>query len=110
VVSRKLGMMSAEGFIELLVIAAVFIAAWLDVRLGDRRPSSPLGRVGHAFAAYVVLEIATAGFAVVLRKKLPIGEQMPVLFAAYLPSLIYAFLSVIWLMRTFVDVARLARR
>ena len=102
--------MGANVFSGVLTIAAVLVAVWLDLRLGERRPASPLRRVAHAFVAVAVLQAASVGFAYVLRSRMPLGQQMLTLFLLYLPSLIYAFLSGVWLMRTLVEVARLARR
>jgi hypothetical protein len=102
--------MGTSAFALLLTIGAAFLAIWLDQRLGDRRPDSPWLRVVHAFVAFVVLQLATAGFAYVVHLGMPRGQRVTALFLLYLPGLIYAFLASLWLMRTFADVARLTRR
>jgi hypothetical protein len=102
--------MGANGFSGLLTIGAVLLALWLDMRIGNRRPESPLGRLAHAFAAFVVLKLATAGFAYAVHRELPKGWELTMLFLLFFPGLIYAFVAGVWLTRTFVDVARLARR
>jgi hypothetical protein len=102
--------MGANGFSGLLTIGAVLLAVWFDMRMGSRRPNSPLWRVAHAFAAFVVLKLATAGLAYVVDRALPRGLELTTLFLLFFPGLIYAFVAGVWLTRTFVDVARLARR
>jgi hypothetical protein len=101
--------MGGDAFVVLLAIGALLVAVWLDHRLGERRPSSPVRRVAHAVAAFVVLQLATAGSAYVVHRNPTLGHELIALFALFLPSLIYAFLSGLWLMRTLADVARLAR-
>jgi hypothetical protein len=102
--------MGANGFSGLLTIGALVLAIWFDMRMGSRRPNSPLWRVAHAFAAFVVVNLAAAGFADIVKRGLPGHWQLITLFLLFFPSLIYAFVAGLWLMRTFVDVARLARR
>jgi hypothetical protein len=102
--------MGANGFSGLLTIGAVLLAVWLDARIGSRRPSSPFWRVAHAFVAFVVVKVAAAGFADGVQRGLPGHLQLVTLFLLFFPGLIYAFLAGLWLMRTFVDAARLARR
>ena len=102
--------MSGSGFIVILTLVAVMLAAWVDLRLGERRPGSVLWRGAHALMAFALLDLATALVAYVLRERLPIADQMLALFLAYLPSMTYTFLSAIWLVRTFAEVTGLARR
>ena len=101
--------MGGNAFVVLLTIGALLVAAWLDHRLGDRRPSSPLRRVAHAVAAFVVLQLATAAAAYVVHRNPLLGHELIALFALFLPSLVYALLSGLWLMRTFAEAARLSR-
>jgi hypothetical protein len=101
---------SAQSFILLLTIASVVLAVWLDLRFESRRPESIVRRLAHAAVAFVVLELTAAGVASVLRGQPPVGEQTLVLLLAYLPSMIYTFLTGIWLVRTMVEIAGLVRR
>lgn len=101
--------MGANGFIGLLAIGALVLAVWFDMRIGNRRPESPLWRLVHAFAAFVVLKLATAGLAYIVHLGVPTGWEVATLFLLYFPGLIYAFVAGVWLTRTFVDAARLAR-
>jgi flagellar biosynthesis protein FliQ len=107
---RTIRVVTPQVFFLLLTLAAVVIAVWLDLRFENRRPESLRWRIGHAVVAFVVLELSTAGVAAVLRAQTPVGEQTLVLFLGYLPSMLYAFLTGIWLIRTLVDIAGLVRR
>jgi hypothetical protein len=100
----------AQGFVLLLTVAAVVLAVWFDLRFQSRRPESVVWRLVHAAVAFVVLELTAAGVASVLRGQAPVGEQTLVLLLAYLPSMIYTFLTGIWLVRTMVEIAGLVRR
>ena len=102
--------MGAQGFILLLTVASVVLAVWLDLRFESRRPQSVVRRLVHAAVAFVVLEITAAAVASVLRGRAPLGEQTLVLLLVYLPSMIYTFLTGIWLVRTMVEIAGLVRR
>jgi hypothetical protein len=101
--------MGPDGFIAAFTIGAVFLAGWVDVRLGRRRPDAPLRRVVHALAAFVVLQLATYVLAYVVHRDAPFGPRLIAFFLMYLPSLVYAFLAGLWLMRTLAEVARLTR-
>lgn len=100
--------MHAVGFSLSLAVGSALLAIWLDVRLDTRRPMSPAARIGNAAAAYLILQgvvAATSGL-----DAAPMAERFAALFALVLPSLVYSFLSGVWLMRTLADVAGLARR
>ena len=100
--------MHALGFSVCLAVASALLAVWVDVRLDKRRPASPALRIGHAAAAYLILQgvvAATSGL-----DQAPMGERLAAIFGLVLPSLVYSFLAGVWLMRTLAEVARLARR
>jgi len=90
-------------------IGAAVLAGWLDWRLGKRRPVSLMYCMGHAAAAFAVLQLATAGSGYVAGATAGADRGLSVLFGFLLPSLIYCFLATIWLMRTLAEAARLTR-
>jgi len=102
--------MDVHAFALLLVIGAALLAVWLDFRLGERRPASAVRRFCHVAAAYVVLQIVTVAFEHVAKATATPGQRIVALFLLFLPSLLYAFLSGLWLFRTLADATRLARR
>jgi hypothetical protein len=103
-------LVTPQSFILVLTLAAVVMAVWADLRFEHRRPESLGRRIAHTVAAFIVLELVTAGVASVMRVGAPVGEQTLVLFLAYLPSMIYAFLAGAWLVRTLVEIAGIVRR
>jgi hypothetical protein len=102
--------MAGSAFQLVLPIGAAALAAWIDVRLDARRPRSPIWRATCAFAACGVLELATVIFSHLGEPDAPLAQRFTALFLCLVPSLVFAFLTGLWLMRTLADVARLARR
>jgi hypothetical protein len=102
--------MAGSAFQLALPIGAAVLAAWIDVRFDARRPESPIRRALYAFAACGVLELATVIFSHLGAPDAPLAQRFVALFLCLVPSLVLAFLTGIWLMRTLSDVARLARR
>jgi hypothetical protein len=102
--------MSTFDFALALVAAAAALAAWLDLRFERRRPESPTARVVHAMAAYVALRITTSASAALVGPNASAARVVTVVLLVVLPGLVYAFLSGLWLARTFAEAARLSRR
>jgi hypothetical protein len=98
------------SFIPALAIGAALLAAWFDCRFDKLRPTS-LGRAAiHAGIAIAVLQAATAGAQYVVGEEAGAARRLILLFALFLPSIVYAFLSGLWLMRALSEVASTARR
>jgi len=93
-----------------LAIGAALIAGWLDWRFKERRPVSLARRACHLAAAYAALQTATACADYLIGANAAAARQLGVVFVLVLPSIVYAFLAGLWLVRTLADVARLARR
>jgi hypothetical protein len=92
-----------------LAVGAALIAAWVDARLGDRRPTSLAIRIAHAGAAFSLLRVATVAVQHLASPEAPYAQRLGTLFLLLLPGLVYAFIASLWLVRTFVEIARLAR-
>ncbi len=101
--------MAVLSFAAPFTLSAALLAGWLDWRLGKRRPVSLMYCMGHAAAAFAVLQLATAGSGYVAGASAAAERRLTVVFVLLLPSLVYCFLATIWLMRTLAEVARLAR-
>jgi hypothetical protein len=96
------------SFVAPLAIGAILLAGWLDWRFDERRPVSVMRRAIHAAAAYAVLQAATAGAHYLIGENAGDARRLSVLFLLFLPSLVYAFLTGLWLMRTLAEVASTA--
>lgn len=91
-----------------LTLGAALLAAWLDNRLGDARPESPTRRMIHACLSVVAL-FGSVGV-LYLVHGIPQAAFMAVLLAVFLPALVYALLAGCWLLRTLVEIGKLAGR
>jgi chromate transport protein ChrA len=89
-----------------VVVGPIVLALWLDARLGDRRPSSPIWRMVHAGLAYVVVSLAGRTFATLAHNDAPVGEQAMAVSLLVVPALAYAYACVLWLCRTLAEVSR----
>jgi hypothetical protein len=97
------------NFTFALVLGAFLLAAWADMRLEQHRPASLRSLVVHVVVSCVLLQIATIGVALIVGQHGGTGRQFTAAFGLLLPTLVYAFLSGLWLIRTLADVG-LARR
>jgi uncharacterized MAPEG superfamily protein len=102
--------MGAAGFGIMLAACAAFVALWIDIRWAERRPESPMRRMGHSFAAYGVVQLAAVATVHLGGEGTTLGQRVAVLFLLFTPALVYAFLAGIWVLRTLADAAGLARR
>jgi hypothetical protein len=102
--------MAGSAFQLVLPIGAAVLAGWLDVRFDARRPRSPIRRAVYAFVACGVLQVASSAFVQFGAPGAAFPQRFSALFLLLLPSLVFAFLTGFWLLRTLSDVARLARR
>ena len=101
--------MRALFIVAVVAAGPIALAIWLDVRLGDRRPTSPVWRIGHAAAAYAAVTLASSTFGRLARSEAPVAEQTLALVLLLVPAFTYAYACVLWLARTLADVARLRR-
>jgi uncharacterized MAPEG superfamily protein len=102
--------MDAAAFGILLALGSALVALWADVRFEQRRPESPVRRMGHSFSAFAVLQLVSVATAHLSGDGAPLGQRVAVLFLLFAPALVYAFVAGVWVLRSLVDVTRLARR
>jgi hypothetical protein len=92
-----------------VAVGPIALALWLDTRLGDRRPTSPIWRIAHAAAAYAAVTVASRTFGTLARNDAPVSEQTLVVTFLLVPAFAYAYTCVLWLCRTLAEVAKLGR-
>ena len=97
-------------FTTALTIGCLALAVWLDLRLGEARPGRYTRRIAHAAAAFVALEASVAALYYGKGHGLGASGIVAGVFLLFLPALVYSFLAGLWLMRTLMEVARMARR
>jgi len=88
---------------------AALLALWLDCRFEDWRPSSLLHRIAHVGLAYVALRLMTAGAGHLVGEDPSDTQRFGIVFLVFLPGIMYAFLSGLWLMRALADAVGVAR-
>ena len=98
------------SFALALAIGAALMAGWLDVRFKERRPATLMRRACHLAAAYAILQVTSAGASYFVGANPGDARQLSVVFVILLPSLVYAFLTGLWLMRALVEMSGFARR
>jgi len=100
--------MGGIDFTLALTLAAGMLAAWVDIRLGDARPETPMQRMVHAGLGVVAL-FAAVGL-LYLVHGVPHGLFMVAVLTVFLPALVYALLAALWMMRSLADLTGLAGR
>ena len=102
--------MGKAEFTVALAVGAFLLASWVDARIGDSRPESPIRRSVHVLLGLVVLKLAVVLVGVVHASGVPKIGVLIAVMVFFLPALVYTFLTGLWMMRTLADVSRLARR
>jgi hypothetical protein len=96
------------GTILTLALAGggLLLASWVDAKVGDSRPASPIKLIGLCFVGVLLLQVAAGAIYLV-------GSQAAIrafVFGLFLPALVFAMLTGLWLIRMLADIAGLARR
>ena len=89
-----------------LAVAGFLLASWVDARVGDSRPEAPAKRIGLCLVAVLLLQASVAGLYLF---KSQTGLMVGV-FGLFLPALVFAMLTGMWLIRMLADITGLARR
>jgi hypothetical protein len=99
--------MDSTGLVFMIVAGAAVLALWVDQRF-KLAPGGLLARSAHVAAAVIVLMASPAVMQPIIAEGSSAPRTMVALFAIFLPSLVYAFLTGIWFMR-FVQSAMSTR-
>ena len=87
--------MGVPTFACVLFAGAALLALWLDVRLGDKGPNSLTQILLHIVGAMILLRAARQLIGV---PDAPISTMI-VILGAMLPSLVYVFLTSLWILK-----------
>jgi hypothetical protein len=98
--------MGELAFAAALGAGAALISVWTDLQLHAHRPKSIQIRFLHACIAFVLLQVAVAVAARIAGTGATREERIAAIFLLLLPSLVYAFLALLWLLRTLAETAR----
>jgi len=97
------------GTILTLALAGggLLLASWVDAKVGDSRPASPMKLIGLCFVGVLLLQASAGAIYLVESSQAAI---MAFVFGLFLPTLVFAMLTGLWLLRLLADIAGLARR
>jgi hypothetical protein len=96
--------MGSIVFVCSLAVGAAAVGAWIDVRLGGRRPASVVHRVLGACVAFALLRVAGAVVGAVADGSE--SARASAILLLMLPSLVAGFLAAMWLLRTAHELTR----
>jgi hypothetical protein len=92
-----------------LLIGGFLLASWVDSRVGDGRPAATMRRIYHALAGLIVLQLSLVGLSVVHAVGASEPLVMVAVFALFLPALVYALLTALWVMRSVAELPHSTR-
>ena len=101
--------MGGREFSLALAAGALLLASWVDARVGDSRPESPMKRIGLCFAGVLILQASAGGLYIVKAAGAPPAGMLAATMVLFLPALTFAMVTGLWLLRLLADIARLAR-
>ena len=85
----------------------LLLASWVDAKVGEsRRPESPMKLIGLCLVGVLLLQASAGSLSLV-------GSQAAIraiVFGLFLPALVFAMLTGLWLLRMLAEIAGLARR
>jgi hypothetical protein len=99
--------MGGMGFTVALAVGGFLLASWVDGKVGESRPGTPARLTVHVVAGFVILQ-ASAGVLYLVEAG-GVGF-LAALLGLFLPALVYALLTGLWLIRMLAEIRRLARR
>jgi hypothetical protein len=89
------GVVSGQQILLAILIASMLLAVWVDVRLGDRSPSTLTMVVMHGIGAFAVVQAAGILGVMAIAPHRMLGILVGLLLIV-LPAWVYAFLAMIW--------------
>jgi hypothetical protein len=100
--------MKGNEFTLGMLLGGGLLAAWLDARLGEARPESPMQRMVHA--ALSVFALFGAVGLLYLVHGVPQGLFIVTVLTVFFPALVYALLAGFWMLRALSELTGLAGR
>jgi hypothetical protein len=102
--------MGGIDFTFALAVGAFLLASWVDARVGDSRPDAPAKRIGLCLLAVLALQASVGGLYLVQAAGASQAGIMAAVLGLFLPALIFALLTGLWLLRMLADIVGVARR
>src|SRR5712692_5201727 len=102
--------MRGIDFTFALAAGALLLASWVDAKVGDARPESPMKRIGLCLVGVLALHASVGGLYVVQAAGAPQAGLLAATLVLFLPALTFAMVTGLWLLRMLAEIAGLARR
>jgi hypothetical protein len=102
--------MGGIDFTFALAVGAFLLASWVDARVGDSRPEAPAKRIGLCLLGVLALQASVGGLYLVQAAGASQAGIMAAVLGLFLPALIFALLTGLWLLRMLADIVGVARR
>jgi O-antigen ligase len=102
--------MGGIDFTFALAVGGFLLASWVDARIGDSRPEAPAKRIGLCLLSVLALQGSVGALYLVQAAGASQVGLLAAILGLFLPALIFALLTGLWLLRMLADIAGLARR
>jgi hypothetical protein len=102
--------MGGIDFTFALALGAFLLASWVDARVGDSRPEAPAKRIGFCLLGVLALQGSVGALYLVQAAGASQAGMLAAVLGLFLPALIFALLTGLWLLRMLADIAGVARR
>jgi hypothetical protein len=102
--------MGGVDFTLALAVGGFLLASWVDAKVGESRPGTPARLTAHVIAGVVVLQASAGVLYLVEAGGVSEAGFLVAVLAIFLPALVYALLTGLWLIRMVAEIRRLARR
>jgi hypothetical protein len=102
--------MGGIDFTFALALGAFLLASWVYSRIGESRPDAPAKRIGLCLLGVLALQGSVGGLYLVQAAGASQAWLMAAVLVLFLPALIFALLTGLWLLRMLADIAGLVRR
>ena len=96
------------NFTLTLTLGGALLAVWLDARFTGLRPKTVAHGLAHAIASIFAVNGA-AGLLLLVYGKISDEAFMGVVLGVFLPTLVYALVTGLWMLRALVGLAALRR-
>lgn len=91
--------MNSTALVLIYVLGAGALAMWVEVRFGRLTPESMKARFFHLALALAVVQLSVPVLRLVVGNGESVSRAILGLVYVFLPALVYAFLTSIWLLK-----------
>jgi hypothetical protein len=97
--ARSVRRMNPTALVLVYTVGAAALAMWVELRFGRLTPGSLKARFFHSALALATVQLAVPVMRLLVGEGKSVSHSLFALLYVFLPALIYAFLSSIWLLK-----------